>query len=467
MGNNNCHSSVVACTKHFIDSLDAPAALLSSENAILHRNRAFTPILEALVKDKLATIGNKPQQFKIQNFGWQLVDLNDSHDNLKLLSAVKLSRESFNIDHPLVTNTIIDNVPAQIFWKDKNLIYLGCNDAFVQSLNLLSKDEVIGKSDYDLPVNIEDSKKFRADDRSIITSRQPKLHIEEKQVLADGTERHLLTNKVPLLDKNMEVQGILAVYVDITPQKKLSDALQRAKEKAEASNDTLKNCVAGIYDDLRLPFAHMLRHSETGQKSASAKEEMLQLSPEQMLAFVHSLLDFVSSSSFDEKTAEESPFDPQELLSHIFNIEEPLAKLKNLDLTLKYDDRIPKVIHADKSKVYRVLLNLLSHAITYTNQTSITVEARQKSCTEHTIDIEFIVSDMGIESDDMKYGLQSLLNHTPPSTTNAEDEHELQRVKGYINVLGGSIQLSTPNEDGQETRCVFTLPVKRVHSRTT
>ena len=44
---------------------------------------------------------------------------------------------------------LLKRLPAHVFWKNKEGIYLGCNDAFAKSLGLSSAEEVIGKSDYD------------------------------------------------------------------------------------------------------------------------------------------------------------------------------------------------------------------------------------------------------------------------------------------------------------------------------
>ncbi|MEM9275126.1 MAG: GAF domain-containing protein [Cyanobacteria bacterium P01_F01_bin.143] len=43
---------------------------------------------------------------------------------------------------------IIDNIPQSIFWKDKNSIYLGSNQNFLNDTKLTSETEIIGKVNY-------------------------------------------------------------------------------------------------------------------------------------------------------------------------------------------------------------------------------------------------------------------------------------------------------------------------------
>ena len=47
--------------------------------------------------------------------------------------------------------TVLDNFPGVVFWKDKQLIYQGCNLSFAKGAGLNTTDEIIGKNDFDLP----------------------------------------------------------------------------------------------------------------------------------------------------------------------------------------------------------------------------------------------------------------------------------------------------------------------------
>jgi PAS domain-containing protein len=35
-------------------------------------------------------------------------------------------------------DTVMDNIPQAVFWKDRNLTYLGCNRAFAEDAGLAS-----------------------------------------------------------------------------------------------------------------------------------------------------------------------------------------------------------------------------------------------------------------------------------------------------------------------------------------
>jgi PAS domain-containing protein len=46
---------------------------------------------------------------------------------------------------------IMNNIPQAVFWKDKDLVYLGCNRAFAEDAGFSSPEEIIGKTDFDMP----------------------------------------------------------------------------------------------------------------------------------------------------------------------------------------------------------------------------------------------------------------------------------------------------------------------------
>jgi diguanylate cyclase (GGDEF)-like protein/PAS domain S-box-containing protein len=120
--------------------------------------------------------------------------------------------------------TVLDTVPLRIFWKDKNSQYLGGNTAFAQDVGLTHSDALIGKNDHQLNWH-EQANSYQADDKTVMATRKARLNYEEPLLAPDGKTMWIKTSKVPLLNREGEVMGILGVYDDITQLKEYQDKL--------------------------------------------------------------------------------------------------------------------------------------------------------------------------------------------------------------------------------------------------
>ena len=136
--------------------------------------------------------------------------------------------------------TIVDTVPAAgIFWKDKELHYLGCNPNFAKDAGVESPREIIGKVDYDLSWTKEQAELYRHDDRQVIDSGIPKLNYEESLNTPDGKTIWLQTSKIPLRNTFQEVIGVLGIYQDITEQKQANDSMRLATAIYQFGNEAI------------------------------------------------------------------------------------------------------------------------------------------------------------------------------------------------------------------------------------
>jgi len=143
--------------------------------------------------------------------------------------------------HTLLQN-IIETLPVRVFWKDRQLQYLGCNALFAQDAGLSSSADLIGKDDTQLTWR-EQAAQYQADDRKVIASGHAKLAYEEPQTTPSGGTIWLRSSKLPLLNASRQTIGILGVYEDIT-QNKLNE--QTLAESVSLLQATLEATADGI-----------------------------------------------------------------------------------------------------------------------------------------------------------------------------------------------------------------------------
>ena len=152
---------------------------------------------------------------------------------------------------------ILNLIPQAIFWKDTQSTILGGNQVFAKAAGLPITD-LIGKNDRELPWDVEETKKYVADDQEVMLSNKAKLHVIETQRQADGRTVWLDTSKIPLTDANGEVYGVLGIFEDITERKEAEEERERLTLDLIEKNINLKQFSYIVSHNLRSPINKIL-----------------------------------------------------------------------------------------------------------------------------------------------------------------------------------------------------------------
>jgi len=143
----------------------------------------------------------------------------------------KQMEEALRSSHQIL-NGIINAIPVRVFWKNKDLVYLGCNTIFAQDAGFADPKDIIGKDDCQMGWH-DQAELYRADDLQVIKSGLPKLLIEEPQTTPEGNTITLLTSKIPLRNSEGEIIGVLGTYMDITGRKRDEETLRASLVEKE------------------------------------------------------------------------------------------------------------------------------------------------------------------------------------------------------------------------------------------
>src|SRR4030066_760494 len=111
--------------------------------------------------------------------------------------------------------TLLENVPQKIFLKDRNSVYVSCNENYAWDLKIKS-NEIMGKTDYDFHPK-ELAEKYRVDDKRIMGSG--KVEDIEEEYVQNGQKVFVHTVKTPVEDENGNVVGLLGIFWDVTERR--------------------------------------------------------------------------------------------------------------------------------------------------------------------------------------------------------------------------------------------------------
>jgi PAS domain S-box-containing protein len=350
---------------------------------------------------------------------------------------------------------IINAIPVRVFWKDKNLVYLGCNTIFARDAGFADPKEIIGKNDYQMAWR-DQAELYRSDDRQVLESGGSKLLIEEPQTTPEGNTISLLTNKIPLLSSEGEITGVLGTYVDITDRKLAERQQAEFAEQLKVINQDLQDFAHIVSHDLKAPLrairtlADWLATDYQDKLDPQGKENLRLLGSR--VDRMQNLIDGVLQYSRVGRTAQETaPVDLRRLLPEVID---NLGVPEHIAIHVEPD--LPTV-EADATRITQVFQNLLSNAIKYMDkpQGNITVD-----CVQDDGFWRFSVADNGpgIERKDFEriFKLfQTLTRRDDCESTGVG----LTIAKKIVEIYGGRIWVES--EVGKGSTFFFTFPMPK------
>jgi len=127
--------------------------------------------------------------------------------------------------------TVLNLMPQRVFWKNKESVFLGCNQSFSNDAHLNSPKEIVGVTDFD--IFPEQAELYRSDDANTMATREHLIGSEEPQTDDNGNTIWLRTSKRPIINEIDEVIGVVGTYDDISDLKNTQAELRKARDELE------------------------------------------------------------------------------------------------------------------------------------------------------------------------------------------------------------------------------------------
>lgn len=261
--------------------------------------------------------------------------------------------------------TLINNLPLQIYIKDRDSKKLLANRSELEHCGIAKESDIIGKDDFDIYDKLT-AQKFREEDLEVMISQIPMLNKEINQKNPDGTSKYFLSSKIPLKGPDGETTGLVGITMDITDLKQKQKELKSLINVTSLQNKKLVNFAHIVSHNLRSHSANFSMLLEFLKDEKDEQErikivDMLSDASKNLMDTLHNLNDIVTINT--EPTTNKKEIDLNEQVNKV------LQKLNGLLDQNKATviTEIPKNTRISVIPIYleNILTHIISNSIKY------------------------------------------------------------------------------------------------------
>ncbi len=283
-------------------------------------------------------------------------------------------------DQQFYTRSMIESNIDALIATDPSGIITDVNKQ-MEALTGCTRDELIGA-----PFKNYFTDTHRAEAAiKLVLSEKKITNFELTARAMDGKETVVSYNATTFYDRDRRLQGVFAAARDVTERKRLDQVLQEknvelesAKFVAEKANLAKSEFLSSMSHELRSPLNAILGFAQLMESGSPLPTPTQKASIDQilqagwyLLELINEILDLALIESGKLSLSLE-PISLPEVMLDCQAMIEPQAQKSGIRISFPEFDN-PSFVHADRTRVKQVLINLLSNSIKY-NRTGGTVE---------------------------------------------------------------------------------------------
>jgi len=247
-----------------------------------------------------------------------------------------------------------------------------------------------------------------------------------------------------------------------------STRLEQRADELKRISDYKSSFLAHVSHEMRTPLNAIIGFSELIQSSDSIEftrrqSKVILSETENLLLIINQLLDYAKIEAGKVELTTE-PVDFHQLLNAIYKSFQPHAQRKDVELRFVYSDT-PQYITADALRVRQILVNLISNAMKFTEDGSITLRIKGESSTSESIMLHFSVSDtgIGIPAEELPTLFQQYTQaHGITSREVGGTGLGTSIAHGLVDMMGGTLCVVSTEGVGSRFSFEITFPIPHV-----
>ena len=280
----------------------------------------------------------------------------------------------------------------------------------------------------------------------------------------DGSVIYIIISGAPIYNEKNEVIGSMGIHVDITERKLLENELFNAKEAALSSVKAKELFLANMSHEIRTPMNVIVGMTDLIGDSVLSEEQSTYLnaiksSAHNLLVIINDILDFSKIES-GHVELEEIPINLNSIFEQLeFGLRNQAMK-KGIEFKCSLDPNITSSLQSDPTKLYQVLVNLVSNAIKFTEKGGVELHAEllAEIGTEQKIKFRIIDTGIGIEPHNIANIFKTFVQEDAGvSRKYGGTGLGLSIAQGIVRKMGGDIHVSSVRGEGSEFSFELTL----------
>ena len=293
-------------------------------------------------------------------------------------------------------NGLIENNPLAIMVLDSAQTIQLCNPAFEQ-LFQYTREEVVGKPAEGLLADGDLLSEART--ISLQTRGGKPINLVTRRRRKDRSLVDVELHTVGLM-VNAEMVGSLAIYQDISVRKLAEEAMQQAKEAAEAASRAKSEFLANMSHEIRTPMNGIMGMTELVLDTELDSEQreylnIVKLSADSLLSLINDILDY-SKIEAGKLEIEAIDFSLGDTIGDTMKTLSLRAHQKGLELACDLHSDVPDALLGDPGRLRQVIVNLVGNAIKFTERGEVLLSLQTDGRTTEDIQLHFTISDTGI-----------------------------------------------------------------------